>query len=74
MSGMTLGIRTDQDGKPVKPELFDISDGEAEAKLGWVELKLAKKEVAEINSDRLINICYKDWCLDKAKDTAASEL
>ena len=45
-----------------------------EAQLGWVELKLAKKEVAEINSDSLINICYQDWCLDKAKDTTGSEL
>ena len=73
MSGMTLGIKTDSEGKPIKPQLFDISDGEAENNLGWVQLKLAKKEKAEINSFSLINICYQDWCLDKAKDSAAIE-
>jgi len=41
MSGMTLGITLDSEGKPIKPELFDISEGDAD--LGWVELKLAKK-------------------------------
>jgi hypothetical protein len=29
MSGMTLGIKKDGDGKPIKAELFDISEGTA---------------------------------------------
>ena len=27
MSGMTLGIKTDNNGNPIKSELFDISEG-----------------------------------------------
>lgn len=44
MSGMTLGIVKDSQGRPLRPELFDITEGEAEGNLGWIELKLAKKE------------------------------
>jgi len=33
-----------------------------------VELKLAKKENAEIESNSFINICIDDWCLDRQKD------
>lgn len=73
MSGMTLGIRKDANDNPIKAELFDISEGEAENNLGWVELKLAKKEIAEINSDSYINICFDNWCLDKAKTEAMAE-
>lgn len=36
MSGMTLGIVKDGDDRPIRPELFDITDGSAESKLGWV--------------------------------------
>jgi hypothetical protein len=36
MSGMTLGIVKDSDDNPTKAELFDISEGKAEGKLGWV--------------------------------------
>jgi hypothetical protein len=36
MSGMTLGISKDAEGKPLKPELFDITEGEADQNLGWV--------------------------------------
>lgn len=36
MSGMTLGISKDSDDKPIKPELFDITEGEADKNLGWV--------------------------------------
>lgn len=36
MSGMTLGISLDAEGRPVRPELFDITEGEAEGNLGWV--------------------------------------
>jgi hypothetical protein len=68
MSGMTLGITKDAQGKPIKPELFDITEGESEGNLGWVELKLAKKEKVEINSTSLINISFGEWCLDKVKD------
>jgi hypothetical protein len=41
--------------------------------LGWVELKLAKKEIADINSGSYINICHNDWCLDKSKSEEAIE-
>jgi hypothetical protein len=34
---------------------------------------LAKKEKADINSGSYINICYNDWCLDKAKEEEAIE-
>lgn len=70
MSGMTLGISKDAEGKPLKPELFDITEGQADQNLGWVQLKLAKKEKVEINSKSLINIAFGDWCLDKVKDVA----
>lgn len=70
MSGMTLGISKDAEGKPLKPELFDITEGEADQNLGWVQLKLAKKEKVDINSKSLINIALDDWCLDKVKDVA----
>jgi hypothetical protein len=39
-----------------------------EGNLGWVELKLAKKENADIESSSFINICIDDWCLDRQKD------
>jgi hypothetical protein len=74
MSGMTLGIVKDNEGRPLRPQLIDISEGEAETKLGFVELKLAKKEKADINSGSLINICYNDWCLDKIKDVGGNEI
>jgi hypothetical protein len=74
MSGMTLGISKDAEGRPIKPELFDITEGAAEANLGWVELKLAKKEKADINSSSLINIACGDWFLDKVKDVAVAEV
>ena len=72
MSGMTVGIKKDANDVPIKAELVDISEGVAESKLGWVDLKLAKKEKADINSDSYINICYNDWCLDKIKTEDAS--
>jgi len=65
MSGMTLGITKDNEGNPSKAELFDISEGAAEGNLGWVELKLAKKEKKDIESDSFINICSGEWCLDR---------
>lgn len=71
MSGMALGIRKDADNNPIRAELFDISQGQAEGKLGWVELRLAKKQIADINSGSYINICDNDWCLDKAKEEEA---
>ena len=46
---------------------MDISEGENEVKIGWVELKLAKKEKVDINSSSLINIAQGDWFLDKVK-------
>jgi hypothetical protein len=73
MSGMTLGIVKDSEGRPEKPQLFDISDGEAEGKLSWVDLRLAKKEKADINSGSLINICHGEWCLDKLKEDTANQ-
>lgn len=33
--------------------------------MGSVELKLAKKEIADIDSGSYINICDNDWCLDQ---------
>lgn len=74
MSGMTLGIVKDSEGNPVKAELFDISEGVAEGNLGWVELKLAKKENAEIQSKSFINICIDDWCLDRENDEEIREI
>lgn len=68
MSGMTLGIKKNSDGNPIKAELFDISEGEVEGNLGYVELKLAKKENADIESNSFINICTDEWCLDRQKD------
>lgn len=73
MSGMTLGIVKDSQGRPLRPQLFDITEGEAEGNLGWIELKLAKKEKVEINSSSLINIAYGEWCLDKIKDQISVE-
>lgn len=67
MSGMTLGISMDSEDRPVRPELFDITEGQAEGNLGWVQLKLAKKEKVDINSSSLINIALGDWFLDKVK-------
>jgi hypothetical protein len=45
----------------------------AEGSLGYVDLKLAKKEIADIDSGSYINICYDDWCLDKVKEEEVSE-
>ena len=71
MSGMTLGIKKDADGDPVKAMLFDISEGTAENNLGYVDIKLAKKEVADIDSGSYINISDGNWCLDKVKSEKA---
>ena len=73
MSGMTLGIKKDAEGKPIKAMLFDISEGTAENNLGYVDIRLAKKEVADIDSGSYINICDGDWCLDKVKSEIAIE-
>ena len=70
---MTLGIKKDAEGKPIKAMLFDISEGTAENNLGYVDIRLAKKEVADIDSGSYINICDGDWCLDKVKSEAAIE-
>lgn len=43
MSGMILGVVRDEN-IPLRPELFDISDGSNEKNLDSVDLKLAKKE------------------------------
>ena len=73
MSGMTLGIKKDAEGNPIKAELFDISEGTAEANLGYVDLRLAKKEIADIDSGSYVNICCDDWCLDKVKSEEVNE-
>ena len=73
MSGMTLGIKKDADGNPIKAELFDITEGTAEANLGYVDLRLAKKEIADVDSGSYINICEADWCLDKLKESNTAE-
>lgn len=70
MSGMTLGIKKDADGNPIKAELFDISEGTAENNLGYIDLRLAKKEIADIDSGSYVNICCDEYCLDKMKDEA----
>lgn len=67
---MTLGIKKDADGNPIKAELFDISEGTAENNLGYIDLRLAKKEIADIDSGSYVNICCDEYCLDKMKDEA----
>ena len=70
---MTLGIKKDIDGNPIKAMLFDISEGTAENNLGFVDIKLAKKEVADIDSGSYINISDGNWCLDKVKSEGVIE-
>lgn len=66
MSGMTLGIANNEEGQPIYSKLIDISDG-SPAEIGWIDLKLAKKEGGVINSESFINICMGDYILDLAE-------
>jgi hypothetical protein len=38
--------------------LQDISEGKGEGQIGYVEVKLAKKEGGEINSESFVNIAW----------------
>ena len=43
MSGMTLGIKKNEDDEPVSAILIDISDGPKGETVGFVDIKLATK-------------------------------
>lgn len=57
MSGMVLG---QQEGEDLtrRAVLQDISEGKGEGEIGYVEVKLAKKEGGEINSESFVNIAW----------------
>lgn len=38
-----------------------------------MDLRLAKKEIADIDSGSYVNICCDDWCLDKVKSEEVNE-
>lgn len=73
MSGMTLGFSKDADGQPTTARLYDISDGPG-SYLGYVDLKMAKKEGGEINSESFINICIGNYVLDLDNEEEDEEL
>ena len=58
MSGMVLGQEEGGDGVR-RAVLQDISEGKVEGKeVGYIEVKLAKKEGGEINSDSFVNLAW----------------
>jgi hypothetical protein len=59
MSGMVLGQEEGEDATR-RAALKDISEGKTEegAEVGYVEVKLAKKEGGEINSESFVNIAW----------------
>ena len=63
MSGMILGQELGQDDKR-RAVLIDISDGKpAEGEISYLEVKLAKKEGGDINSESFVNIVWGDELL-----------
>ena len=44
MSGMTLGVHKNEADEPQSAILMDISEGPDNCDLGYVELRLAKKD------------------------------
>lgn len=64
MSGMVLGQQESEDGLR-RATLQDISEGKTEGvEIGYVEVKLAKKEGGEINSESFVNIAWGEELLE----------
>ena len=62
MSGMVLS-QTEEEGSRIAV-LKDISEGKKEGEeIGYIEVKMAKKEGGEINSDSFVNLAWGDELL-----------
>lgn len=62
MSGMVLG-QTEEEGKRIAV-LQDISEGKKEGEeIGYIEVKLAKKEGGDIGSDSFVSLAWGDELL-----------
>jgi hypothetical protein len=60
MSGMILGQGVGEDGVR-RAVLVDISEGKpAEGEISYLEVKLAKKEGGDINSESFVNLAWEE--------------
>ncbi len=73
MSGMILGQEIGEDARR-RAMLVDISEGkQPEIDISYVEVKLAKKEGGDINSDSFVSIAWEKQLLETADDEGGLE-